>query len=97
MIEFFEDESSKSGLTMNISPISSKKIDDDLWEFVSFRLSVYGPYNNFMKFFRKIESSQFLIEIQDLSINKLSEREAEEHKASLTDIKANINLRVFAK
>ncbi|MBU3942424.1 hypothetical protein KKA24_00395 [Patescibacteria group bacterium] len=98
LIEFFEDGASKNNLSINISPISSKKIDDDLWDFVSFRLSLFGSYGNFMKFFEKMETSQFLIEIQDISIKKLTESEVKENEGtSLKDIRANINLRVFAK
>jgi len=98
LIEFFENEASMANLFINISPISSKEIDDDLWEFVSFRLSLFGSYIDFMKFFEKLEASEFLVEIQDISIKRLTETEVNEYSGtSLNDVRANISLRVFAK
>ena len=98
LIEFLEDTANDSSLYINISPVSLKKVYDDLWDFVSFRLNLFGSYSNFMKFFEKLESSPFLIEIQDLSIKRMTASETDELVGVLpNDVRANLNLRVFAK
>ena len=70
--------------------------DDDVWDFVGFRLGLFGSYSNFMKFFGKLESSPFLIEIQDLTIKKLTESEIKEYvNIPINGIRANLSIRIF--
>jgi len=75
LISFFEKEAEAANLAVDISPVSSEELEDDLWSFVSFRLSLTGSYVNFMRFFERVETAPFLIEIQNLSIKGLLAKE----------------------
>ncbi|MDO8663229.1 MAG: hypothetical protein Q7K28_00090 [Candidatus Wildermuthbacteria bacterium] len=74
-IRFLEKTSSDSGVTIKISPSAPAKASRDLWMSSVFHLVSNGPFPNFLRFLEKLENSQYLIEIQDLSIAKLSEAE----------------------
>lgn len=76
LIEFWEKLASSSGLSIKISPVSLKTLESDPWNSIGFQLSLTGltgSFSNFMKFLEKIERGPYLIEIQNLSIQKLNE------------------------
>ena len=97
LIRFVEDEADRVNLDISISPVSLKKIDDDIWPFVSFRLNLLGSYINFMRFFERIETYPFLIEIQDLVINKVTVRELAQEGYGKNDVIVTLTIRAFGK
>lgn len=99
-INFLEKTAQDSQISIKISftqiPISSK----DPWSSIFFQITSIGSFPNFLKFFEKIESGQYLIEVQNLNISRLTESELKSKELegfSLGDVKTNLSLKVYAK
>jgi len=75
LIKFWEKEARDSELSIKISPISLETAKTDPWNSIGFRLSLVGSFPNFLKFLEKTETSPYLIEIQNLTVEKLSQEE----------------------
>lgn len=100
LIKFLERTGADSNVSIKISPFSLKIDEDDSWNSIGFRLNLIGSFNNFMRFFEKIETAPYLIEIQDLSIKKLTESELklESYQGfSLGDINSSLTIKVYAQ
>ena len=74
------------------------------WQSISFQVKITGSFSNLMKFLEKIESAPYLVEINNLNIQKLSGNEinaglgGKTKKTAQTDIiQANFNIIVFTK
>lgn len=93
VIEFLENVATISDLLIEISPSSLDDYKDSAWDFVGFRLVLYGSYVNFMRFLEKIETGPFLIETYNLSIKEISGYK----EFSSGDISAVLIIKVFAK
>lgn len=98
-IKFLETTASSSGVTIEISLTSSKETVRGSWPFLVFQLDLTGSMPNFFKFFEKIEAAPYLIEIKDLSVNRISEKKRSEGPSapSLGDISATLTIKVFTK
>lgn len=100
-IRFLEKTSQDLGLSFEISLLgSSLKIEKNPWPFFSFQLNLIGSFSNFSKFLEKLESGPYLIEIQNLTINRLEEDELrleKFEKFSLGDVKSSILIKVYTK
>jgi len=104
-IRFLEQTSQASGLSLKISAGPALKIEKDLWPSISFQLSLAGSFSSLARFLEKLESSLYLIEIQNLTISRLSETELTQpflkkelgEMYSLGDIKAVISIKVYTK
>jgi len=83
LIKFWEKEARDSKLSIKISPISSKTAKTDPWNSIRFRLSLVGSFPNFLKFLEKTEMSPYLIEIQNLTVEKLSQEELDSKDVSI--------------
>lgn len=101
LIKFWEKTASDSGIYINIVPISSSGDDKDKkysWDFISFRLNLLGSFEDLLRFLERIEAGPYLIEIKDLSIQKLnsSDLTSKEYPGlSLNDVRAVLTLKVF--
>lgn len=92
-----------------IPPPSSKKtIAADPWPFVTFQLTFQGSLSNVAKFLEKLESAPYLIEISNLTMKRLTKKEIEaialrammeeeSRVLSLSDISANLSIKVFIR
>jgi len=99
-IRFLEKTSQDSGLSLKILPGLVPRIEKDPWPSVSFHLSLAGSFPNLSKFLEKLESAFYLVEIQNLTITRLSETElkSEEFKQfSLGDVKAVLLIKAYTK
>ena len=99
-ISFLEKDSQDCGLIVKISPLSLIETQKDPWPSIGFQITAAGSSPNFLKFLEKLESSQYLIEIQNLNIVRLSELELktkEFEKLSPGDVKTLFSLKVFTK
>ena len=67
LVRFWRETAKDSNLLIDISPTSLGAEETVLWDSIGFRLSLIGPFSNFLKFLEKIETSLYLIEIQNLS------------------------------
>ncbi|MDP2910550.1 MAG: hypothetical protein Q8N58_02070 [bacterium] len=103
LIKFWEQTASNSGIYINIVPISSSADDKDkkyAWGFMNFRLSLFGSFEDLLRFLEKIEAGPYLIEIKDLSIQKLNSSDLvskEYPSLSVNDVKAILTLKVFTE
>ena len=90
-IGFLEDTSSKSNLTIKIVP-STQKAEGDHWPSLSFQMTNKGSFDAFLKFLEKLENSPYLMEIKNVNVSNLPEKEALPGW-----IEATFSLKVFAK
>jgi Tfp pilus assembly protein PilO len=103
LIKFWEQTASNSGIYINIAPISSSADDKDkkyAWGFMNFRLSLFGSFEDLLRFLERIEAGPYLIEIKDLSIQKLNSSDlvSKEYPGlSVNDVKAILTLKVFTE
>lgn len=99
-IRFLEELAKDSGLFYDISFDRAIKIEEDPWPSVPFRILLAGSFSDFSDFLEKLESSSYLIEIQNLNIARLTEaelRSSEFEQLSLGDLKANFLIKVYTK
>jgi len=69
-IEFLEDEAGRSKLTIDLTPLTFKAVEEDVWPSTSFEVDMEGSFPNFLRFLDRIESSSYLIVLSDFSLNK---------------------------
>jgi len=99
-ISFLEKTAGDCDLSVEISPIPTLKTAEDPWTSLFFQISSITPSPKFLKFLEKLESSVYLIEIQNLSIKRLTETELkakEFEKFSLGDVKVNLSIKIYTK
>ena len=100
LIRFWENMAADSGLLINISPIDTKTEEGAKWKSMGFEVTLAGSFPNFLKFLEKTESAPYLIEIQNLTIRKLTGAEIGSQKYegfSQDDISATLVTKVFTK
>jgi len=98
-ISFLENTSKDCQISINISPVSFQS-EENLWPSITFQISSTGYFLNFLKFLEKLESSKYLIKIQNLTIVSLAETEQkpkETEATSLSYVRANFLISVYAK
>jgi len=91
-IGFLEKTARSSLVNIEIIPLSSGKIDKDPWPSINFQITANGSFSNFLSFLEKIESSPYLIEIQNLTVVQNSSE-----KKTAGNIQAIFSFKVFAK
>lgn len=82
-IEFLEKEAIASQLSIEIAPLTSKEMKDDVWPHMDFQLTLVGFFPDFLRFFEKVESSPYLIEVSNLNLRRLDEEIPGQLSASL--------------
>lgn len=99
-ISFLEKTSQDCQTPTQISPSSVAKITEDPWPSIAFQITSVSSFPNLLKFLEKLESSKYLIEIQNLNITRLSEAELkpkEIESLSPTNIRAIFAIKVYTK
>jgi len=99
-ISFLEKVSQETKVQIKISLLIGEKEKEVLWPSLSFQIYLLGSYQNFAKFIGKIETAPYLIEIKNITVNKLTETELKTkgfESFSPGDIKANILIKVYTK
>jgi len=69
-INFFKEQAIGLNLDLKIFPVSFKEKQDGYWGYLTFRIDGTGKSIDIMKFFRKLENSQWLVEVINLNIVK---------------------------
>lgn len=69
-IEFLEKEAKTARLSIEITPVTIKAVADDVWPSTNFSLTLSGSFPRFLQFLDRIESSPYLIDLSNLSLNK---------------------------
>ena len=96
-IEFLEKTANNSNLSLEISSLSSQKIESDPsagsgqapWNSLNLQLNTQAQFPDFLKFLEKIENSPYLIEVSNLNIKKTT-------KESL-GVLAILSIKVYTK
>jgi hypothetical protein len=103
LIKFWEETALNSGISINISPLSSGNEEDDQkeeWDSMVFRINSVGPFTDFLRFLERIEIGSYLIEIEDISVRKLTGSDigfSDYRGFSINDVKTILTIKVFIK
>jgi len=103
LIKFWEETALSSGISINISPLSfGNKEDDekDKWDSMVFRINSVGSFTDFLMFLERIEIGSYLIEIEDLSVRKLTSSDlgfSDYENFSINDVRTILTIKVFTK
>jgi len=99
-ISFLETTARDCAINIEISPSLPSKIEKDPWPSLFFQISSTGSFSKFLKFLAEIETSPYLIEIQNLNGRRLTEKELklkEFENFSLGDVKTTLSIKVYTK
>jgi hypothetical protein len=99
-IKFLENTAQNFQLFIKVSSVGIEENKDELGQSLSFQISAYGSFSNFLKFLGKLENGPYLIEVRTLNIAKLvnlSRVPKEVKNLSPDDINVSLILRVAAK
>lgn len=97
---FLENTSRDYGISSKISSAFMPEAKESLWPSISFQVTSSGAFPDFLKFLEKLESGIYPVEIQNLSINRLSENELklkEFEGLSLGAVRADFLIKVYTK
>jgi len=98
LIEFLEKTAVNSGVSIEIRPVSLKESKEDSWDFIGFQVTAIGFSDNSLRFLEKLETAPYLIEIQNVVVNKLTEQNLKSQRYegySLEDVILNLKIKVF--
>lgn len=104
-IRFLEGTSREYQLYIKIYAPAPEKTGKDFWPSLVFQVYNSGPFSNFMKFIEKLESSQYLTQIQNLNITRIETTEVpppgqeseKTEKITAGNVRTNILFKVYAK
>jgi len=101
-MKFLEVTSSDSQLSTTIVALNPSQGQEktSIWPFLPFQLKLAGSFTNFYKFLDKIESGPYLIEIQNLKIDRINEEKVQQEifkGLSAGDIEATILINLFTQ
>jgi hypothetical protein len=91
-IDFLEKEAAENQLSIEISPLLIPSSKNEPWPSLSFQIKNEGSFPNFLKFLTRIENGPYLLEVTDLKLERVSEKELKTKK-----IKAIFTIRIFTK
>jgi len=95
-INFLEKNASDSQLSIEVSPVATVKKETDPWPSLALQISAAGSFPNFLKFLEKLENSPYLIEVLNLNLKRVAEKEIKEGILP-SNINALFLIKVFAK
>jgi len=98
LIEFLEKTAVNSGISIEIRPVSLKKSKEDSWDSIGFQITTISSSDNSLRFLEKLEATHYLIEIQNVVVNKLTEQNLKSQRYegySLGDVILNLKIKVF--
>jgi len=99
-VQFLEKTALDSGVSIGISLPSAAVKKGEPWSFLEFQINVTGLFPEFLKFLEKIENAPYLIEIKNLSINRISEKDITRKEFTTStpaDVSSILSIKVFVK
>lgn len=99
-ISFLEATARDCEIPIEISSALPSKIKEDPWPSLFFQISSTTSFSKFLRFLAKIETSPYLIEIQNLNTRRLTGKELklkEFERFSLSDIKTTLSIKIYTK
>ncbi|MCX6765132.1 MAG: type 4a pilus biogenesis protein PilO [Candidatus Nealsonbacteria bacterium] len=98
LIKFWESTAKEESLNIDIGSYPLEKVDSDLWPSMGFQVKLTGSYSSFMRFLKKVESSQYFFEVKSLSIVKSAEKVNEKTNQAIPGgVSASLGLKVYTK
>ena len=95
-IDFLEETASESGILMEIVSSSfSNKSKVDFWPSISFQMSYIGSLTECSGFLERIETSPYIIRIENLKVRQMSKIESKVEEVPFGDLKVNLILRAY--
>ena len=76
-VNFLEKIAKDNEILIEISSALSSKTEEDPWPSLLLKINSTAPFSEILKFLEKIETSPYLIEIQNLNARRLIEDDAE--------------------
>ncbi len=74
-IAFLEKTAEETQVEIKISSISLGENANDPWSFNAFQITSNSSFSAFLKFLEKLETSPYLVKIQNLNIHRLTKKE----------------------
>jgi hypothetical protein len=99
-INFLEASAQEFQLSIKIASYSLGESEEEPWSFLVLNVTSVGTLSNLMKFLEKLEASPYLLEINNLSINKLTEMDIHQEEFegfTAEDIRAALSIKVYTK
>ncbi len=99
-IKFLEKIARDCQVSLKVSSISSQPDRKAIWPALTLQATSFSPLPDLLRFLDKVNSSIYLIEIQNINISRLTEAEVKTPKLenfSVGDARASFSLKVFAK
>jgi len=97
-ISFLETTARDCEVPIEISSALPDKKEKDPWPSLFFQISSTASFSKFLRFLAKIETSPYLVEVQNLNARRLAEKELkleEFEKLSLDDAKITLSIKVY--
>jgi Tfp pilus assembly protein PilO len=94
-IKFLEELAKNCNISMKIDSINPGNAKKYSWQIFTLQLEISGLYSNFSKFVDKLENRQYLIDIYNLSITKLSNLRSGSSTLSSSIVNASIYFTVL--
>lgn len=95
-IKFLESVAQSLNLEIDISFLpSNNKVVNNNWNTLSFQIACLGSFNNNLSFLNKLENSSYLIAVENIKVNKITE--TDEKLKNKQAIKLTSVIKVFAK
>jgi len=98
-ISFLEKTAEELNLSIQISP-TGEELKKETWPSLSFQMKISGAFPDFIKFLNKLESSLYLIEVENLNIKKITENQVKigtKKVIEINYIQAILDIKVFTK
>ena len=77
-IEFLEKEAADNNLEIKIKPLNINSIKNKNWQPIGFTVIVGGDFPNCLKFLDRLENNHWLVDILNLRMERISERNKNE-------------------
>lgn len=98
-INFLEKSAQELNLSIQIS-LMNKEGAKKPWPEIYFQIQTTGSFSNFMKFLEKLESTSYLIEVENMDIKMASEKQIGTGTLlglKTGDIQINLNIKICTK
>jgi len=98
-IDFLEKIARDCQVSFKVSSLT-KQADKETWPALLVQLGSLSSFSNFLRFLEKLGSGNYLIEVQTLTVRRLSEAEAKAPQFegwSVGDAQANFSFKVYTK
>jgi len=92
-IGFLEKTADEHQLIIKISSTSPQKTGKDIWPSLVFQINSVSSSPNLFRFIEKIENSAYLIEIQNLNVNRITSNDP----LLNGDVNSNLFIKVYTQ